>query len=160
LKNVFWYAQSFLAVRIEQRTIRDIRNRVFNRYQFLSMDYFSRNDTGTLVSRVTNDVDLVRGAISNGFADLVRQGLLLLVYLITVLLANWQLFLLAVLVLPPNLWLIDRVGQSLRRSSGVSQTKMAGLTTVLTEAIGGMRIVKAFGLEGNRRDRFGEATDG
>lgn len=158
LKNLFWYGQSFLIVRVEQSVIRDIRDHVFRHYQTLSMSYFSTHNTGTLISRVTNDIDLVRGAIANGFADLIRQFLLLSVYLVTVLLANWQLFLLAVLVLPPNLWLIDRIGHTLRRSSRVSQAKMAGLTAVLDESIGGMRIVKAFGLESNRVQRFAEAT--
>ncbi len=158
-KNLFWYAQSFLIVKVEQNVIRDIRNRVFRHYQTLSLDYFSAHNTGTLISRVTNDIDLIRGAIANGFANLIRQSLLLCVYLITVLLANWQLFLLAVLVLPPNLWLIDRIGSTLRRSSRVSQSKMARLTAVLDEAIGGMRIVKAFGLERNRIEHFGDATE-
>jgi subfamily B ATP-binding cassette protein MsbA len=158
VKNLFWYGQSYLIVRVEQNVIRDIRDRLFAHYQSLSLEYFTRHNRGTLISRVTNDVDLVRGAIANGFANLVRQSLLLVVYLITVLLANWQLFLFAVLILPPNLWLIDRIGHTLRASSSVSQVKMAGLTAVLDESIGGMRIVKAFGLEENRIARFQQAT--
>jgi subfamily B ATP-binding cassette protein MsbA len=160
LKNLFWYAQSFLIVRVEQNVIRDIRNRVFEHYHKLSLDYFARSHSGTLISRITNDVDLVRGAIANGIADLLRQSLLLLVYLITVLLASWQLFLFAIIVLPPNLWLIDRIGQTLRRSSRVSQSRMARLTSVLSETLGGMRIVKAFGLERERTGRFSEETHG
>lgn len=159
LKNLFWYAQSFLIVRVEQNVIRDIRNVVFRHYQELSLDYFSATNTGTLISRVTNDIDLVRGAIANGFANLVRQTLLLIVYLVTVLLASWQLFLLAVLVLPPNLWLIDRIGHTLRAASRVSQSRMAGLTAVIDETIGGMRVVKAFGLEQERIRRFSEVTE-
>lgn len=159
LKNLFWYAQSYLIVRVEQNVIRDIRDRVFSHYQSLSQDYFSASHSGVLISRITNDVDLVRGAIANGIADLVRQSLLLLVYLTTVLLASWQLFLVAILVLPPNLWLIDRIGSTLRRASRVSQSRMARLTTVLTESLTGMRIVKAFGLERERTDRFATETD-
>jgi len=157
-KNIFWYAQSFLIVRVEQNVIRDIRNRVFEHYQSLSQDYFSQSHSGTLISRVIYDVDLIRGAIANGFASLIRQSLLLMVYLITVLIASWQLFFLAILVLPPNLWLIDRIGHTLRRSSRVSQTKLARLTAVLGETLGGMRVVKAFGLEGHRIERFSTET--
>jgi subfamily B ATP-binding cassette protein MsbA len=160
LKNLFWYAQSFLIVKVEQNVIRDIRNIVFRHYQTLSLDFFAATTTGTLISRVTNDIDLVRGAIANGFANLVRQGLLLLVYLVTVLIASGQLFLFAVLVLPPSLWLIARVGHTLRSASRVSQARMAGLTAVLDESIGGMRIVKAFGLEQDRIRRFSEVTEG
>jgi ATP-binding cassette, subfamily B, bacterial MsbA len=154
IKNLFWYGQSYLVVRVEQYVIRDIRERTFNRYQSLSMDYFASTNTGTMISRITNDIEQVKGAIANGIADLLRQGLLLLVYLVTVLLASWQLFLFAVIVLPPNLWVIDRIGGTLRRASRVSQIKMARLTAVLAETLGSMRIVKAFGLEGLRSRRF------
>ena len=158
-KNLFWYLQSFFIVRVEQNVIRDIRDRLFRHYQTLSHDYYAAQSTGTLISRITNDVDIVRGAIANGFANLIRQSFLLLVYLVTVLLASWQWFLLAIIILPPNLWIIDRVGHILRRSSTVSQEKMARLTSVLDEAIGGARIVKAFGLERNRIERFSEETN-
>lgn len=154
VKNLFWYGQSYLVVRVEQNVIRDIRHGVFGHLQSLSLDYFSATHSGTLISRVVNDIELVKGAIANGIADLARQGLLLLVYLGTVLMASWQLFLMAILVLPPNLWIIDRIGSTLRRSSRVSQVKMARLTSVLSETLSSIRIVKAFGLEGNRAERF------
>lgn len=158
IKNLFWYAQSYLVVKAEQNVIRDIRNHLFGHYQALSMDYFSHTNSGVLISRITNDIELVKGAIANGIADLVRQALLLIVYLVTVLLASWQLFLFAVMVLPPNLWLIDRIGQTLRRSSRVSQVKMGRITSVLGETLASMRIVKAFGLEGERVRRFERET--
>jgi ATP-binding cassette, subfamily B, bacterial MsbA len=159
IKNLLWYGQSYLVVRVEQNVIRDIRDDVFRHYQGLSMEYFSQTNSGTLISRVTNDIELVKGAIANGIADLLRQGLLLLVYLITVLMASWQLFLFAILVLPPNLWLIDRIGGTLRRASRISQVKMARITSVLGETLGAMRIVKAFGLESERVDRFRRETE-
>ncbi len=158
IKNLFWYGQSWMVVRVEQSVVRDIRDRVFGHYQSLSLDYFSASNSGTLISRVTNDVDLVRGAIANGISDLVRQSLLLLAYLTTVLIASWQLFLFAILILPPNLWLIDRIGATLRRSSRISQVKMARITSVLAETIGAIRIVKAFRLERERSDRFRRET--
>jgi subfamily B ATP-binding cassette protein MsbA len=154
VKNLFWYGQSYLVVRVEQNVIRDIRHDIFGHLQSLSLDYFSATHSGTLISRVVNDIELVKGAIANGIADLTRQGLLLLVYLGTVLMASWQLFLMAILVLPPNLWIIDRIGSTLRRSSRVSQVKMARLTSVLSETLSAIRIVKAFGLEGDRAERF------
>lgn len=160
IKNLAWYAQSYLIVRVEQNVIRDLRNIVFRHYQTLSLDYFTRTHSGSLIAKITSDVDLIKGAIANGIADLLRQSLLLSAYLITVLLANWKLFLFAVLILPPNLWLIDRLGQTLRRSTRISQTRMGRLTAVLAETFSGMRVVKAFGLEGDRLRRFGDETQG
>jgi ATP-binding cassette, subfamily B, bacterial MsbA len=154
VKNLFWYGQSYLIVRVEQSVIRDIRHRVFDHLQTLSLDYFSATNSGTLISRVVNDIELLKGAIANGISDLTRQGLLLAAFLGTVLMASWQLFLIAILVLPPNLWIIDRIGSALRRSSRISQVRMARLTSVLGETVSAIRVVKAFGLEGNRAARF------
>ncbi|MFN8547952.1 MAG: ABC transporter transmembrane domain-containing protein, partial [Candidatus Eisenbacteria bacterium] len=156
IKNLFWYAQSYLIVKVEQNVIRDIRNRVFQHAESLSLDYFTRSHSGALITKITSDIDLIKGAIANGIADLLRQSLLLLAYLVTVLLANWKLFLFAVLVLPPNLWLIDRLGGSLRRSTRISQTKLGRLTSVMSETFFGLRIVKAFSLEEDRAHRFSE----
>ncbi|MCC7142869.1 MAG: ABC transporter ATP-binding protein [Candidatus Eisenbacteria bacterium] len=160
LKNLFWYAQSYLIVRVEQNVIRDIRDRVFRHSQSLSLDYFSHSHSGTLIAKVTSDIDLIKGAIANGIADLLRQSLLLIAYLLTVLFANWKLFLFAVLILPPNLWLIARLGQTLRRSTRVSQAKLGRLTAVMSETFSGMRIVKAFSLEEERARRFSAETQG
>lgn len=160
IKNLCWYAQSYLIVRVEQNVIRDLRNTLFRHYQSLSLDYFTRTHTGTLIAKVTSDIELLKGAIANGIADLVRQGLLLVGYLVTVLFASWQLFLFAVLILPPNLWLIDRLGGTLRRSTKISQARIGKLTGVLSETFLGMRVVKAFGLESDRTRRFAEEADG
>ena len=160
LKNLFWYAQSYLIVKVEQDVIRDIRNRVFEHAESLSLDYFAHSHSGSVIAKITSDIDLIKGAIANGIADLLRQSLLLVAYLATVLFANWKLFLFAVVILPPNLWLIDRLGGSLRRSTRISQAKLGRLTTVMAETFSGMRIVKAFALEEERARRFGNETQG
>jgi subfamily B ATP-binding cassette protein MsbA len=154
LKNLFWYAQSFTIVCVEQGVIRDIRNRLYGHYLKLPVPYYDEAHSGTLVSRITNDVNLVRGAIANGFAQGIRQSLLVFAYLTAVLMANWRLFLITLLVAPPSLFLIDRIGRRLRRYSSRSQERMADLTGSLQETITGVRVVKAFNLEDHVRERF------
>ncbi len=154
MKNLFWYAQSFLIVRVEQGVIRDIRNRLFDRYLGLPVEYYNEARAGVLVSRITNDVNLVRGAIANGFAQGIRQSLLVVAYLTAVLLANWRLFLVTLVVAPPAFYAIGKIGKRLRRYSSRSQEKMADLTGVLQETIGGVRVVKAFNLQDHMRNRF------
>jgi subfamily B ATP-binding cassette protein MsbA len=159
LKNIFWYAQSYLSVRVEQLVIRDIRNHIYDQYQRLSIDYFDTTHSGRLIARITNDVELVKGAIANGFMQLLRQLFLVAVYTIFALLASWRMFLVAVLFLPPNLWLIDRLGHILRRASHVSQEKIAQITSIMSENLQGVRIVKAFGLEKETIRRFRKETN-
>lgn len=158
LKNIFWYAQSFLSVFIEQTAVRDIRDAIFKRYQSLSMDYFQGTHSGTLVSRITNDAELARGAVANGVMELLRHSFALISYLVIVLIANASLFLWAIAILTPSTLLINRLGQVLRRISRVSQEKMANLTSVVGETVRGIRIIKAFGAEDHQAGRFMRET--
>jgi ATP-binding cassette, subfamily B, bacterial MsbA len=154
LKNLFWYAQSFLIVKVEQGVIRDIRNRIYLHYLELPVEYYNEARAGTLLSRITNDVSLVRGAIANGFAQAIRQTLLSFAYLAAVLSANWKLFLLTLLVAPPSFYLIGNIGRRLRRHSTRSQEKMGDLTGALQETITGVRVIKSFNLEKLMGERF------
>ncbi len=158
LKNIFWYAQSFLSVYIEQTVVRDIRDHVFARYQALSLDYFQGMHSGILVSRITNDADLARGAVANGLMELLRHIFALLTYLVLVLIANAQLFFWSILILTPSTLLINRIGQALRRISRVSQERMAAITSVVGETVRGIRIIKAFGIETHQAGRFMRET--
>lgn len=160
LKNIFWYAQSFLSVLIEQTALRDIRNRLFSSYQSLSLDYYQGHHSGVLVSRVTNDAELVRGAVANGLMELLRHIFALLTYLTFAIFANPGLFLWAVLILSPSLFVIDRIGLVLRRISRTSQEKMARVTSVIGETVRGIRIIKAFGVEEYQLGRFMRETGG
>jgi ABC-type multidrug transport system fused ATPase/permease subunit len=147
LKNVFWYCQSFLIVRVEQGVIRDLRDKLYAHYHLLPLEYFFGEKTGVLISRITNDITLVKGAVANGLAEALRQIFLLIIYLFMIFWASWKLALLAFLLLPPSLLLITKIGQKLRVSSAITQEKMGALTSVLQETISGIRIVKAFVME-------------
>jgi len=147
IKNIFWYVQSFLIVRVEQGVIMDIRNKLYSHYHLLPLEYFHGTKTGTLISRITNDITLVRGAVANGFAQALRQSFLVVVYLAVVFWASWKLALIAFAIFPPCFFLISKLSQSLRIKSSLTQRKMANITSVLQETISGIRVVKAFGME-------------
>jgi ATP-binding cassette, subfamily B, bacterial MsbA len=154
LRNLFWYIQAFLMARVEQRVTEDIRNALYDRYLTMPVRFFENAGPGTLISRITNDVQLVRNAIANGFAQMIRQSLLAAAYLVAVVLANWRLFLITLLVAPPTLFLINRIGRKLRRHSTRSQERMADITGALQETSAGARIIKAFNLEPVMKARF------
>jgi len=158
LKNVFGYVQTFLMVTIEQRVIRDLRNGLFSRLSELSLSFFHGRRTGQLMSRITNDVMLVRRALVATLANLFRESLLTVVFLAMAILISWRLALITFVVLPPIILVITRVGRRLRKRSARIQEKMADISSTLEEAISGIRVVKAFGMEGYERRRFFRET--
>jgi subfamily B ATP-binding cassette protein MsbA len=158
LKNIFWYLQSFLVVKAEQGVIMDIRNKLYSHYHLLPLEYFYGKKTGVLISRITNDVNLVRGAVGEGFAQLLRQSFLVIVYLFMVFWASWKLALIALLLLPPSIILISKLGQKLRKKSTLTQEKMGNITSVLQETVSGIRVVKAFAMEKFEITKFINST--
>ncbi len=158
VKNLFWYAQSFLIVRVEQGVIMDLRNKLYSHFHLLPLEYFHGQKTGVLISRITNDITLVKGAVANGFAEALRQGFLLLVYLFLVFWASWKLALVTLLLFPPASIIIGRFGQKVKKSSVLTQEKMGSMTSVLQETISGIRVVKAFVMEKFEIKKFTDAT--
>ena len=154
VKNVFDYLQSVLTVWVEQAVVRDLRNELYAHLHDLSLSFFHTRRTGALLSRLTNDIALVRGALAAGFSNLIKSALLLAVCLFWIFWTSWRLALLSLLVIPPSLGLIVWLGRKLRRRSTITQERMADLNAILSETLGGIRVVKAFSMEEFEKRRF------
>ncbi|MEE8418309.1 MAG: ABC transporter ATP-binding protein [candidate division Zixibacteria bacterium] len=159
IKNIFLYGWSFSIVWVEQGVIRDLRDRLFLHYQMLPLEYFHGQRAGELISRITNDITLVRGAVANGLSNLIKNLFLSIVFLVLVFMASWKMALAGILVLPPSIGLIGILGKKLKKSSRITQEKMASITTVLQETISGIRVVKAFAMERFELGRFKRFTN-
>jgi subfamily B ATP-binding cassette protein MsbA len=154
LKGLTGYVEQIAMFRLEQLVIRDLRNRLFAHLASLSLDFFHRRRAGTLISRLTNDVALVKGAVSSGVFIADRELLLLIANLCWVFWVSVPLALVSLVVVPPSALLIVALGRKLKRSSRRTQERMAELTASLHETIGSMRVVKAFAMEGYEIERF------
>jgi ABC-type multidrug transport system fused ATPase/permease subunit len=157
LKNIFGYLQTFLTVYLEQKVLYRIRRDVYAHVQCLPLSYFEREKTGFLISRITNDVTMLRGAIIGVAASIIRNVLMTLIALFIILTVSWKLSLLTLVVLPLNILLVGKIGKRLKQRSFRTQEGMAEMTAVLEETISGMRVVKAFNAgeyEKGRFDRF------
>lgn len=160
LKNLFGYLQSNVMTHVEQALVRDLRNDLYRHIHELPLAYFTNERTGNLISRVMNDVNVVNSGISATFYTLIREPLLVAVYLGIALVLSWQLTLIAFIVFPLVLLVIALVGRRVHRESGMVQERMAGLTSVLHETITGVKVVKAFGMEEFEERKFGRENDG
>ncbi|NMC45009.1 MAG: ABC transporter ATP-binding protein [candidate division Zixibacteria bacterium] len=158
LKNFFLYIQGFFMAFVQQSFIRDIRNRLFEQYQRLSLAYFHRHRTGQLISRVTNDVVVLNETIDLGFNHLVSDFLAVLIFTAFLIILSWKLTLLAALILPIMFLFIYRIGRKLKKYSYRSQERMADVNSVLEETVGNIRIVKAFAADKFEIEKFFAAT--
>jgi subfamily B ATP-binding cassette protein MsbA len=154
LKGLFGFLQSYLMSDIGQRVVRDIRSKLYVKFQSLSLDYFTHKRGGELISRITNDVKLVENAVSYGSTDLVYQTLQVVIFLFLTFFIYFKLALISVILVPLISFPIIKVGRMLRKLSKRSQEKMADINSILYETIIGTRIVKAFNMEDYEIEKF------
>lgn len=157
-KNLFGYLQSYYLAFVEQGMIRDLRNESYKHLHKLPMSYFKNEKTGNLISRITNDVNMVNVSVSAVFLNMIREPLTIMVFLGIAVSISWQLTLFSLIVLPFSLIIISYIGLILRKQSGLLQQKMADITTNLHETITGVKIVKAFGMEEYENKKFFSET--
>ena len=150
------FGDHYLTDYVGLRIINDVRDGLNRHLQSLSLSFFQRHPTGTLISRVTNDVSLVRSALTDSVASLIRDTTSLLALIVVAFLKDWVLATIAFVVFPASVLPITRMSKKIKRFTKRGQVAKGNLTNLLQESIQGNRIVKAFGMEKYEIDRFQE----
>ncbi len=154
LKNFLIFTYQYLMGEVSQRIMKDIRFRLYDNIINLSLDYFSRKRTGELISRITNDVNVVENAVSYGLTDLFRQTFILFMWLVTALTIEPQGTLYIFLLFPIIGFFVTSVGRTLKKVSRKIQETMADISSLLLETISGIKVVKGFCTENYETSRF------
>jgi subfamily B ATP-binding cassette protein MsbA len=158
LKNLFDYLQRFLSRSLEQLAVRDLRNEIFSHLNSLSLSFFHKNKTGQLISCMSNDVNTVRAVLTDSFSKILLSGCQIVVYLGLLFMLSWKLTLMAFFLIPPMALLVTWVAKKLRRKNLWLQTALGEITSIFQEAVSGIRVVKAFGMENFERAKFRSET--
>jgi subfamily B ATP-binding cassette protein MsbA len=156
LRGLGDFASRYMIEWVGKRVVRDMREKLFDHTLKLSMGYFSRSRSGELMSRITNDTMMIENAVSTFIGDLIREPFVLIGSVIYILWLNPKLALLSLVVFPICILPVAHFGRKVRRAAREGQARLANLAAVLQEALSGMRIVKAFGMENYERQRFNE----
>ena len=156
IKSICDYFSYYNMNDVGQSVIRDIRDGLYNHIQTLSMPYFIRTPTGILISRITNDVNMVQLSVTESVTEFIRQSLTLIGLVTVVFWRDWSLAIIAMLVFPLVVYPINKFGQRLKRYSTKSMKVMGNVMSILDEAISGIRIVKAYNMEEYETERFSE----
>jgi subfamily B ATP-binding cassette protein MsbA len=153
------YAQTLLMSNIGQRVIADLRNKLYQQIQMQSLSFFTKNPTGILMSRITNDVSVIRGAVAEAVTSLMKDSFTLLCLIFVIFYRDWKLAIIAMFVFPLTIYPIAKFGERIRRIATRTQVTMGTLTSLLQETISGTRIVKAFGMENYENERFAKENE-
>lgn len=153
-RGIFFYGQNYLMSWVGQHVIIDIRGEVFRKLQRLSMSFYDKNKTGTIMSYVTNDVNALQGAMIENTIELVTEGFILFGSICAMIYLDWKLTIFTFCTFPAVLWFMNFFGKKIRRSGGMIQEATADITSVLQESVASARVVKSFVREAYEIRRF------
>ncbi len=158
LRSLAMFGQEYLMSFVGQNIIRRLRNRLYDRIQDLPLSFFHKERTGVLMSRVTNDVNIVKSMVSTAVTGSLRDAFTILGLTVVIFYQIWELAVVAFLVLPVAFYPIVIFGRRVRRTSTGCQKAMADISSFLHETFAGNKIVKAFGMEPYEKKRFSDKT--
>src|SRR5438045_2969278 len=147
------YGQTVLMNRVGQRVIADVQQATFARLIRADLAYFNATSSGLLISRLTNDVGLLRNAASNVLAGIGRDAVTVVFLVGLMFYQDWVLALIAFVAFPLAIRPIVGIGRRMRRVSANTQVEMGQLTTLLGQTFQGARHVKSYGMEDYEQGR-------
>ncbi len=146
----------YALVAVGQRMLRELRTQIMTRVNMLSLSYFDRHQTGDLLSRLTNDTDVINRVVGWGLSRLMSSFLMLFAILIGMLMLNWRLALASFLLLP--MMYVSTVLFSKRARKAFRETRktISGVSTELEQNISGARVAQAFNRQALNSSSFRE----
>ena len=157
-KNISLYIKNITLSIVQYRLIRDLRNKLYSHFHYLSLSYFNKNKSGELTAVLVNDIDNMRNSLSIMFQKLFVEPINIIILMSLLFIVSTKLALIALLIIPVSGIIIFGISHSIRRRSARSQAQLAGMTSIIAETIGSMRIVKAFANKGFEINRFAKET--
>ena len=153
-QSVLYFIRSYLLSFIGERIMADLRIKLFGHLQNLSLSFFNDRRTGELVSRLTNDVATVRNVVTSDISTALAQALTFIGAVGLIIITDWRLTLFMVALIPVVMVVAILFGRQLRKLSSSVQDQLADATTILEEAIAGIRVVQSFVRESYETNRF------
>jgi ATP-binding cassette, subfamily B, bacterial MsbA len=144
LSNIFRYLERMTASKVKVDVVKNIRMHIFERISLMHIGFFNDQRKGDLISRFTNDVSEVEGAVVNGLKSVFKEPITLLVFITILFTISVKLTLFTLLVLPITGGIISEIVRRLKKKAKLSQETMGRIVNILDETFGGMRVINAF----------------
>ncbi|CAN2042673.1 ATP-dependent lipid A-core flippase [Candidatus Magnetomoraceae bacterium gMMP-15] len=159
IRGISAVTQSYLMSYVGGNIIMRLRNDLYNQIQDLPISFFQKEKTGVLMSRITNDVNIIKSMVSTAVTGSLRDCFTIVGLTGVIFYRDWKLALFAFVILPLAFIPLVKYGRRVRRVSTGTQEAMANLNTFLHETISGNKIVKAFSMEKHEKKRFFKKTN-
>jgi len=158
LKNLFVWVSGQLGAQLQEYVTRDLRNALYAHLQRLPLGFFVRVKTGDILARVLNDTQQTKQVITQVVTQSLLSVATVLVTIVGLIAISWRLTLLALVVAPMLIGLLQPLLRKLRKGHRRLSNQYGEMTAVVQEAVSGIRLVKSFGGEGYEEGRFRDGS--
>ena len=154
LYNLFRYLSQRIMEDMRNHTLLNLRKAVFDKVMSFHLGYFSNERKGDIMSKVTSDVQVVQGSITNTLIVFVKEPITLIGYIITLFSMSWNLTLFTIFIIPISGFVISRLVKQLKKSAHAAQESFSLMISILDEALSGLRVIKAFNATDYTKNKF------
>ncbi len=159
INNISKYFSFRVLENFKTSMIANLRNQVFSHTMSLHLGFFTNERKGELMSRITGDVQEVENSIASSFSAVIKESISLIAFMVALVSISWQLSLFAVVLIPLISGFLAIIIKKLRTNATDSQERLSNLVSIMDEAFGNMRVVKAFLAEKFVSGKFSEEND-
>ena len=159
LKTGAAFLSTYYIVPIRTGVVKDIRDNINDKILHLPIAFFSEERKGDILARMSGDVNEVENSVMSSLEMMLKNPIMIIIFLTTMLLISWELTLFIFVLLPIMGYIMGAVGKTLKKSSFEAQNKWGELMSQIEETLGGLRIIKAFNAEQKISDRFHKGSD-
>lgn len=152
------YVNDYFMSTAAQLAVQDVRNEIFRKNVVLDLKFFYRNQTGSLMSRIVNDVAVMQNGVAEMVSGIFRDTIGLVSLLGVIFYRDWQLALISILVIPFTIYPANILGKKIKVTARKGQEEAGYFANILQETLSGIKIVKAFSLESTMTEQFAQAN--
>ena len=158
-KTACYFGSSAVMVPLRNGIVRDIRVQIYDKILSLPMSFFSKERKGDIITRMSGDVSEIENSIAQSLDMLIKNPILIVVYVGTLIAISWQMTIFTIVVGPLIIWIIGIIGRKLKARSLVAQSFWSETMSELEETLGGLRVIKAFLAEEKMSRRFAGSSE-
>ena len=159
IKTACYFGAAAVMVPIRTGIVKDLRMQIYNKILSLPLGFFSQERKGDIIARISGDVQEVENSITSTLEMLIKNPVLIIIYMSVLLIMSWELTLFTILFAPVMIWTMGAIGRKLRAQSAEAQQYWSDTMSQVEETLGGLRILKAFLAENQMSARFEGITD-
>lgn len=154
MRGLFTYMANYLMTSIGAKVVQSLRQSIYDKLLTLPMSYYGKTSSGAVVSKVLNDIEVLNLTTANTVKDFFVSGGTVIILSIVAIVRRWDLALLSFIVIPMIVFSIGKLGQKMKKTSMKTRKLISKVTSILHESLQGIKIIKAFTMEGRMTERY------